>query len=342
MKFKKLLIIASVLLFLFILTFIKNTIQKKRSSQEQSLIVSDDLTKGLNASFIAKTIIYKGDNEKNKIVLSKNSAGEWALENKFGIKAKKEFIDGLIKDLVDLKGEVRAETKSVFSDFLINNSEGVHIVFEADAEKVLKHLVFGLSRPNWGKNFVRLQESEKVVLIKKDILSRLGIYDKGAELDNKNFADLKMFSFDSKAVRKIELNAKKAAVVLIKKDEPDRNAPVVWRLIGARLKEEIDTAKVDEFLRNISNMSALDAVDPAQQGIYGFDAAFLNVILEGPEAAKLAQIEVGAYLPAEKVYYVLILPQNQTFKVQESFIQNLTKDKTYFLKTKDTKNNKPR
>lgn len=336
MKFKKLLIIASVVLFLFILTFIKNTIRKEQNLKEESLITLYDLTKGLNASFIVKTIIYKGDDEKNKIVLSKNSAGEWILENKFGIKAKKELINGLIKDLVDLKGEVRAQVKSVFSDFVINDSEGVHIVLEADAGKTLKHLVFGLLRPNWGKNFVRLQESEKVVLIKKDILSRFGLYTKDAKLDDKNFADLKMFSFDSKVIQKIELNVKKTALVLIKKDVPDKNAPAVWSLIGARPKEEIDTAKVDEFLRNISDMSAEDAVDPNQQGIYGFDKAFLNVILEDLEAAKIVQIEVGAYLPAEKVYYVLTLLQNQAFKVPESFIQNLTKDKTYFLKPKGT------
>ncbi len=288
-----------------------------------------------------KAIIYKGDDEKNKIVFNKNPAGEWILENKFGIKAKKELVAGLIKDLADLKGEVRAESKLVFGDFAIGDSEGAHIILEADAGKPLIHLVFALSRPNWGKNFVRLEGSEKIVLINEDILSSLGLYAKDAKLDDKNFADFKLFSFDSKAIQKIGVTLNKIPLVLVKKDSSDKNIPAVWSFNGMRPKEEIDAAKVDEFLTSISNMSAQDAVDP-NLNIYGFNQALLSVVLEDSQAVKAAHMEVGAYLPAEKVYYVKILPQNQAFKVSESLIQNLKKDKTYFLTPKNTKKNKSR
>ena len=42
----------------------------------------------------------------------------------------------------------------------------------------------------------------------------------------------------------------------------------------------------------------------------------------------------------EKAYYVKITPENQVFKVPEQAIQNIRKDKNYFLKEKTPKLNK--
>jgi len=332
MKLKKLIILIAIVSLLTALALIKNNVTKKQLVQEEIAASRPfALTEDLAVGFIRKITIYRGDDEKNKIILLKDDTDNWRIENKFNVKARKENVENLLRDLSGLKGELRAESKSVFGDFHLEDTQGIHIILEAQDAKTLAHIIVSADKPGWDSSFLRLKDSEKIILAPKDIPGRLNIYSKEAKLDNNYFADFKLLSFDPKKIEKIETARKgKNLLTLVKKKESDNK--YIWDFEPAVKKAEIDPGKIDSFLQNASNTFAQDSLDPGLID-YGFGQDNFSLALETDEKKTLA-IEVGNYLEKEKAYYVKITPENQVFKVPEYAIQNIKKDKNYFLKEK--------
>ena len=75
MKFRKLLIIAGVVFCLLLLAIVKNVAGKRQASIKAKEITAINLTKDLSEGFVSKIIVYKGSDEKNKMALRKDPAG---------------------------------------------------------------------------------------------------------------------------------------------------------------------------------------------------------------------------------------------------------------------------
>ncbi|MEK7849741.1 MAG: DUF4340 domain-containing protein, partial [Candidatus Omnitrophota bacterium] len=340
MKFRKLLIIAGVVFCLLLLAVVKNVTQKRQVSRRDREITVINLTKDLSEGFVSKIIVYKGSDEKNKMALRKDPAGKWVLENRFGLKARPEAIESLLKELTDVSGEIRADSKLVFEDFGISDASGVHVILKAANDKILNHIVLGLKRPAWNMNFVRLASEEKVIAAQKDILLRLNLYDANAKLDENYFADFKVLSLDINKVERFEVKeANKQALVLVKRSV-DKGAPLVWNSEPTVNGQEINPSKVEGFLQNIANIYSQDALDPALK-TYGFDRPSLEIKIFTPlekqssltgfiaqDNLQPIQLDVGSYLEPQKAFFLRILPHGLVFRVPESFIQNLKKERS--------------
>ncbi|MDD5080228.1 MAG: hypothetical protein PHH68_07930 [Candidatus Omnitrophica bacterium] len=184
MSAKKLIILVIAVAALFVLVLVKKAVVRKDiANRDTAQEVEFELIKDLPESFISRVIAYKGSDEANKVIISRNSEGVWMLDEKTGIKARKEAIDNLFSLLKGLKGEVRAQTKEVFSDFQIDDQSGLHLILEQEGGKALKHLVVSFLQPGWNKNFIRLFDSQKVVLVSRNIPAIFGLYGKNTKLD---------------------------------------------------------------------------------------------------------------------------------------------------------------
>ena len=340
MKFRKLLIIAGVVFCLLLLAIVKNVAGKRQASIKAKEITAINLTKDLSEGFVSKIIVYKGSDEKNKMALRKDPAGKWVLENRFGLKARPEAIESLLKELTDVSGEIRADSKLVFEDFGISDASGVHVILKAANDKILNHIVLGLKRPAWNMNFVRLGAEEKVIAAQKDILSRLNLYDTNAKFDENYFADFKVLSLDINKVEGLEIKEANKQAVLLAKRSADKATPSAWNFEPPVKGQEIDPSKIDGFLQNIANIYGQDALDPALK-IYGFDRPSLEIkLFISQDNLQPIQLAVGSYLEPQKAFFLRILSQDTqsaqgvVFRVPESFIQNLKKDRSYFLKEK--------
>lgn len=332
MKFKKLLILTAIVSLLAVLAMVKNIAKEKRLAQEELASAKPfALIEDISTGFIRKITIYKGDDENTRIILAKDDAGAWLIENKFKAKAKKENIENLFKDLSGLKGELRAESKSVFGDFHLEDNQGVHIILEAEGGKTLAHIIASLERPGWDSCFIRLKDSDKIILFQKDLPGKVNIYNKDAKLDSNYFTDFKLFSFDTKKIETIKTSQKgKPFYALLKKKESDNQYK--WDFEPAQKRTKIDSSKVDSFLQNASNIFAQDVLDPGL-GDYGFEQDDFSLSLETDEKKTLT-LAVGKYLEKEKAYCVKIMPENQVFKISEQAVKNIRKDKNHFLKEK--------
>lgn len=337
MKFKKLLIILAIVLFLFVLVFVKKSAQDRETKKEDTrneLAAGYELIKEIPDIFLSKIVIYKGSDKENKLILSKGKDDTWVVENKFGVKARKETIDGLLGELKDLKGEIRGDSKELFPDFQIEDDKAAHLVLEGSEGKVLKHLVISFLFPEWNKNFVRDAESPKVVLVDRNLLVKLNIFGKDDTLRPSAFADLKLPAFDPQGISGITLESQGKNKIALKKTKSEKDGNVIWSFEPSGKNEEPDPARIEGFLRNISNIYANDVVDPSLK-TYGLESPLFRLDLADASGKRVMQIDVGSYIDSEKSYYMKTSSSGDVFKVQDAYIAGLKDGRSSFLKPKE-------
>jgi hypothetical protein len=338
MKLKKLLIIIGVVAFLLTLVVIKNSCQRSQAVKNNFTEPGIVLVNSSMNVFASKITIYKGSDEKNKVILSRNTDGEWSLETRFGLKVKREALANLFNSLNNLRGEERADSKSVFSDFQIQDNEAAHLILSGADGKVLTHLVISFKAPGWNQNFIRESGSDKVMLVNRSLLNAIGLFDKTVKNDGSLFADYKIFSFDLNSVNSIEFtDSKKRSLVLTKTEAADKNSSPAWNFSPADKKSAPDAAKVNEYLQSVSAFYAQDILDPALGG-YGFDKPYavlkLGLLKDGKEEE--VRLCAGKYLKEKHSYCVKITPGDQVYIVADTLINSLNRGKSYF----STKTNK--
>lgn len=291
-----------------------------------------DITKGLTLESISRATLYKGFDLLNKIVLKKGLDGNWILESRFGAPGRKDLVEGFLKELSGLKGELRTDSKDLFGDFEIDDATGLHIILESGEGKVLKHLVVGLKKPGSSGNFVRVYDSNQVLLVPNELLMRLALFNKESPLLDNNFLDLRILSFDPSQVNRIEVGGSftKAPFILVREESKDKNAAPVWKFDRPHRKDNIDTAKVGLFLQNASTLWAQQVLDPTPAP-YGFEKPFLNIRLVLSSGQALGLI-LGAPLAMEKTHYAKTSPKNLVYKVTDSTISNILKDSSNFVR----------
>ena len=332
MKFKKLIVLFIILGALVVVAVVKKTAIKSRAIpfEKAEEATSLELTPKITPDFISKIIFYKGSEESNKIVFSKNTSNEWLVENKFGARAQKNFLEKLIKDLSQLKGELRADSKNVFSDFQIADNEGLHLILMNTAGKESVHVVVGLKMVGWSSSFVRVFGTQKVSLVEKNFLMSLGVFDPKAKLQVQPFLDLKVFSNDPAKADRFEIKLTSAASLALKKITTGTTPG--WQFDPFDSRAKIDQTKIDEFLRLIANLYAQDVMDP-KGATYSFDKPTLTVVvnIKEKEVSVSYQLEIGKFNPDQKSYFARLQPGNTVYVIPENVVMNLKKDKTFFL-----------
>jgi len=320
-----------VVVALLLLAFAKKTILRQEAARQEAQAKRSEivLIKDLSQSFISRIVVYKGSDEKNKMVVARDKDGNWILESKFGIRAKKDEVDNILNALKDIKGEVRSSDAALFGDFQIKDDQGLHILLEGDNGKPIKHIVVSFLSPAWNKSFVRLSDINQVLLVNKNIPGLFNLFEKDAQLNALFLADLKLLTFDPKQIRRIVIKQQKEGFAL-SKNPSEGIASVVWSFESAR-PEVADTVKVEEFLQNISNIYATDVMDPGLN-TYGFDQPYLRILLEQEQGKIPLELDVGNYLQEENAYYVKVSSQSQVYKVSANHIHKLKVDKAFFLK----------
>ena len=324
MDMKKLFIIILVVCALFGLVAVKKAV---RLRQEAALTASQqasdvELTKDLTASFLSGIVVYEGSEPDKKLVVSKDTQGHWIIASLYGVRARSQAIDDILNGLRNLKGELRADSKDVLADFGIEDAKGLHVILESEGKTSLSHLVVSLKNPQLRKSFVRRAGSTQVVLVNKDVPGFFHIFDN--EGVNAEFlADLKLFTFETKDIKKIII-AGKGALVFTRNES--------WNMEPAPGKQEtLDQEAVNRLVSDVLNMNAREVVDPAGTS-YGFDKPLLTMVMEDAAGNKPVQLEVGNIVGQGKGYYIRVPPAKFVYKINEDEIGNIKKDRGAFLK----------
>lgn len=282
MKPKQILILGCVLAVLLGVLLIKNTLMKPRVEK----IEYRTLGEGVNAGLVS-TVKLKGALDKEPIRLEKKD-NKWVVASKWNAPADNNKIEALINDFSVIRGELRSGNKDLLGDYGINDDEAYSVIFESGEAKKLNGFLIGMKRGGMSDSFIRRPGSNDVYLIPTDILRSLGIYEDGkkSSLNPDIWTDLALLEFAPEKVEEIKIvkkdgNADVTSLDLKKEIASDTKAEK-WVPRGETAAAEIDNAKVQQFLFQLSELKARSVADPNGEG-YGLDAPqlILTITCEG-------------------------------------------------------------
>lgn len=336
MKLRKLLILAVFLAVLVVLGLVKKAYdQRTEALQNKNQKTWFVLNQGLSADFVDRIEIYSSVDDSSKIRIRKADSGEWLLDLPFAARARKGSIDSFLKDLTSVRGETRAESKNVLQDFKLDEKQGIHLVLKGSG-KELSHTLLSPLRPGGTVNFVRTQNLARVIATDTDLLGDLGIYSKQAVLDPKVFIDLKVIQLELNKVKAFQISSAKPAPLKFTKQKNEKDNSESWSIEPPEGSAEIDKTKIDSFLSNLSNLYATQAIDP-KGGDFGINetSPWIRIsLLDGPDKHSELSLFINGETDKDKCRYLKVMPIGTVYRILEIQINNLNKDKTFFLKDK--------
>ena len=327
MKFKKLLILIVILFAIVIVSFVKKANLDNREAKSREVPPPTAVTQEISTGFVSKVVISKGKEEGTRLILSKNSSGDWFIDSHFKTKARKSSAENLLKDLSGLKGELYSDAKEVLGDYSLMETQAYHLELQSSEGKTLTHVLVSPLRTRGTKNFVRSAGSNKVAVTSTDILTSLGLYSKDAKLDYKTFADFKVVVTEASKIQSLELTQPKSAPFLITKKEDPKDKTITW-VLGSKGKETVlDTGKVNELISNILNLYGKDTADPAGTA-YGFNekaAPWIKIRLKPEAKPNEITLFLGSRFEATKTYFLKSIPDGQVYALSDASMDAILK-----------------
>ncbi len=345
-KQRQLAVLTAVFLVLFVAGVVKKINHERRERIEEKKAATANtqvFNRDLATAFVTGLEVWHGDDEKSKITAKKDAAtSAWSVTSHYGLPAKQYMVDELLKLSANIKGEVRSNSRDVLEDFQITDEQGIHLLLRGTEDKELTHLVVSPLRVAYD-NFVRRAGDPTVIFSKNDILSQLGIYKKEDRIETKSFIDLKVVSFESDKVTRLEFRPAGAApLVLVKKEieKEDKTKEKIWVFEPEDKSTEIDTSKVSSFFSSLSNLYGKEPVDPksSDTGIGEGAAPWVKLTLTKDSAAEEISLFLGKKDEEKKAYTVKVSPKGFVHLVTDSSLDSIQKkDKASFLKKPEEK-----
>jgi hypothetical protein len=337
MKIKQLYILCAVFGILLFAALIKKTLEvNQRMVTQRQEKIQAGLISGITPDFVSKIIIRKGDKEEGDIVLKKGSDGAWTVESRGGIKTKADAVQKFLKDILEIKGEVRGLSKTTFPDFQIADNEGLHVILQNAAGVDMTHLVFGLKMPRLGEGFVRLFGTEKVFVTNAAVSVTLGVYDADSQPSDRGFADFQLFSKElQERATRLEFFALGKSLFALTKAPDLKTGAADWRF-DPPSRDQVDPAQADGYLKYLTEVEGRDLDDSAKAGVFGLDPAQMSVKIDvttpGEPQAKTYELQRGSRVKDKNwMTYMRTLPADVVYHVPENAAQNMERLRTSFV-----------
>lgn len=229
----------------------------------------------LDLDKIYRIVIYKGNKGESSPVVLESINENWMVKSDCWLKINMELLKEILITLSFPERELRATSDAIFSNFAIKDDQGLHLEIE-DKVQGKKHFIIGLKRIAGGV-FIREAGSTNTYFVNADLLSLFGIPI--------GYED-KPLSMDFFLSRAFFLPVDKAQKIIIKKKIKDgsdlievcrlkNNGGVysgLWNVIREDLPFDIDTLKIEEFLRFLKKRDLpIKPICIEKDFDYGFD-----------------------------------------------------------------------
>jgi hypothetical protein len=315
MKFNKLAVLVGILILLAGLAFVKKHRDADREEELAFKLPQESvLSYEISPASVQKIIAEDGE-AGGKIIFVKDENAEWFLDSYYGVRARKDATEGILKTVRELKGEIRSDSPEVLKDYLLTDEKSVHLKLlgPEDAEKA--HLLVSRLKPAAEQNFVRLSGANKVYAAYTDVLFALGLYDREDALDAKRFADLQLVKLEPSQITGLQLTDRGRSVILNKKEDPsDKQAK--WFIGSSSMGSKADEGKVNRVISAICNIYAKAALDPKGAG-YRINESSAWVSGDANKDGRQVHFELylGLRDSGKKSYFVKVMPGASVYEV---------------------------
>lgn len=230
--------------------------------------------------------IRKGEEEGFTLV---KRGDQWFLPGQHDAPANVNKLRTLLGNLETASGERRSSDAAVFGDYLLGDSEALHLQIQDEGGSDLLHLLIGKRSGNGG--FVRFADSNEVLRVDHNFLSDFGIW--GEEITSPahgTWIELAAFKANRDDVRTIELSWPDGPLVMSKEFAEtalDSTGSVVdpagyeWR-VGSPSNFLAKKTTADGILGSLVGLRARDVVgsaEPDSLGAWGLGDAADHALL---------------------------------------------------------------
>lgn len=309
MKSKSVIPLMVVLAVLVGLIFLKDAKQERPNIQERvkTLIPAD-----VSLVNVAKLVFSNGAHSEETVTLVRDESDTdvWRVANHFNAPVNKEKISAFLDALIGAKGEFRATAASdeALQQYeLVADKAFAVEAFTGNADKAAFKLLIGKA-PSFQQIFVRLDGSQDVYVLDKDLRAEAGVYARGEETPAEApkadvWLDKQVLSFDkTKATRlafhtpyrdlALQLQAKETPAP-VSDDEGEQAEPAQptttyeWAVVEGGPGTALKPNGVDGLLNFLSALKAADIVDPAKATEFGLETPAFTcaVTVDGQELA---------------------------------------------------------
>jgi len=279
LKNKQLLSLSIIFLCLFTVLIIKKALIKPQVERFEyrniNIAINPDEIFVIEA--VKKTV-----GKEEKLKFEKKDGGDWLITSQWNLGADRQKIENLMKDISNLKGELRSRSEELFSDYGISIDKAFSIDF-VDKDGVSKQKIFvGTEKAGGEKSFLRKGDSSDVYIVDKDIYYMFGMYGKAEDsvLNADMWVDLSIAKYDPEKIDSIRITRQeeglKTVTVDVKRELDENKNLKQWVSQGEGAVFNIDAAKIKDYLNRIITTRAAKAVDPAAVD-YGFASPFLTI-----------------------------------------------------------------
>jgi len=266
--------------------------------------------------------------------MEKKEDGRWLIPSQWDVAARKERIESFLKELEGLSGELRSDSKKLFPDYGISEEEALTITLLNKDGVSRRRFFVGMKKPRFGKSFCRIDDSEEVYLVDKDIFSLLGIYGKPKDADikpdmwaNLSIADFNIDGVDSLKITRY-IDTEQITTVQLNRTVDEEKQLKQWVAVGEEPLFDLDAKKIREYLRRITTLRASKIVDPEGEG-YGLDSPYLTVTLDGKDGTE--QLVVGGITEEGSEDRYVKNSGGQVFFIRKYVVENLDIDVSKFF-----------
>ncbi|MBN2104622.1 DUF4340 domain-containing protein [bacterium] len=324
---QKLAIVFAVLVVIYLITI-----------PRQKGVNVDDLVQNVVFGFSAKDVhhieIYKETDGEPAQVLIARVEDQWRIPSHFNAKGNQSKIDNLLKDILEMTGQIRSKDPKHLETYKITDAQGIHLILKDQGEKPLANLIIGKRAKDANTGFVRFAGFEKVYAVDKNLLSTLSVYgeaDTLTVLKQNIWVDLQ--AVDKKADDYTELAlVSKGRNVHIRNVEKTKEETIgdstvtkqvkEWVLVKNNREKDLDQKKINDFFRDVGKIRATEVVDRISNSLmqmnkinqYGLGRPSHYIIFQKADGSK-ENVLFGKMYEKDKGYYMQTQEDGLVYKV---------------------------
>jgi hypothetical protein len=331
MKPKHIIILSLVLIILAALVFVKNIFLKPETETAEY----KKLEFSVEAHEIYSFVIQK--NKGQEIAEFKRTDGQWFIPSKWGAKADKNKVENLLKGLCSLEGELRSSSPELLPDYGISDDEAYSFSFYDEKGVLKERLLAGIKKPDYGKSFIRRNNSSDVYLADNDVFFMINIYNdpKDSVFSLQSWIDKSIIDLDPENVDslKIEKQHEKSRITAVDiKRETDKESNLKkWVSSIEEPALKLDASKIKEYFKKLKAMKAADIVNPSEKD-YGFDDAYLILTIE--EKGNTLEIVAGGLTDGDEKGRYIKSPDGFVYILKEHQMKDIDIDMSRFVPDK--------
>lgn len=333
MKKSQIIILASILGVLIGVVIIQQLKQPAEVTTEEY----SPLTLQFDSSKVHRMEIWKGS--KGKLVELAQTPQGWRVINFFNTRADQEKINQLMKQIQDLKGELRATDPSLFSDFAIQEDQAYRLILMDQNNEAVLDLLLGGKKPNiYDSVFIRKNGSNSVHLGKTDFFGYLGLWGDPEKESPKpdfwahlSFVSSKADSINGFEAKRWEEGKELVTASVLRTIDSADSTKRKWKYNRPEVPFALDAEKLRQFLNGVPNWKATKAIDPKEKD-FGFDKPrkLITLVLDSGENPKVL-MTVGAQNPDSKGHYVQVAGEPVVFEISDYYLRNFDVDDSRFF-----------